>query len=94
MTLDPGQLAVSSIPVLATGAVAFFAKKFVSGVDRLEQGHAEIRKSLGEIKVELIGLDGTNGLRGDVRDLRRDHDELKEYVDRHTPGGPHHKYED
>src|SRR5262249_23731736 len=82
---DLAQIALTTMPMIATGAVAFFAKKFVNGVDKLEDGQAEMRRSPEAIRVELVGLDGTNGLRGDVRELRRDHDELKEYVDRNTP---------
>lgn len=30
----------------------------------------DIKASLGEMRVTLIGIDGTNGIRGDVRELK------------------------
>lgn len=75
---------VAGLGTLLIGTVGFVAKRaWGAGTDWLrglkeslrvcEHGIEEVRGETRRITQELVGFDGKNGLRGDVRELKRGH---------------------
>ena len=94
MTDTWAQIAIVAVPTAVLGAVGYTVNRFVKGVDgltekhnELKEGQSEIRQTLGEIKVVLVGINGDNGINADVKHLQTGQRELWKELDRRHSSG-------